>query len=141
MELLVPDPPIDLYDRAWPIMTLAESLPPARLLFDSARQGSVANSLLAGGVVICGAAVTNSVLANNVYVGEGSNVDEAVVLPGARVGSKCRLRRVIIDAGVVVPDGTIVDGTDEVTLLSLSRYPTSTSESHGQTTDELRTVA
>ncbi|MBV8803690.1 MAG: glucose-1-phosphate adenylyltransferase, partial [Sinobacteraceae bacterium] len=91
MELLVPEPPIDLYDRSWPITTSSEPLPPARLLFDSARQGSVANSLLAGGVVIRGAAITNSVLASNVQVGEGSTVDEAVVLTGARIGSNCRL--------------------------------------------------
>jgi glucose-1-phosphate adenylyltransferase len=108
MELLVPEPPIDLYDPAWPIMTLPEPLPPARLLFDSARQGSVANSLLAGGVVIRGAAVTNSVLSSNVQIGAGSTLDEAVVLPGARIGSNCRLRRVIIDAGMQIPDGTVV---------------------------------
>jgi glucose-1-phosphate adenylyltransferase len=113
MELLVPEPPIDLYDPAWPIITLAEPLPPARLLFDSARQGSVANSLLAGGVVIRGAAVTNSVLSSNVQIAAGSTLDEAVALPGARIGSNCRLRRVIIDAGMRIPDGTVVGaGTD-----------------------------
>src|SRR5262249_29627609 len=100
MELLLPQPPIDPYDRARPIMTLPEPLPPARLIFDSARQGYVANSLLAGGVVVRGAQVTNSVLASDVYVSEGSSLDEAVVLPGARIGSNCRLRRVIVDAGV-----------------------------------------
>jgi glucose-1-phosphate adenylyltransferase len=135
MELLVPDPPIDLYDRKWPIVTLAEPLPPARLLFDSARQGSVANSLLAGGVVICGAAVTNSVLASNVHVCEGSSLDEAVVLPGARIGARCHLRRVIIDAGVVVPDGTLIDGIDEVTLLAM---PPRAAQA---TSDEIRSVA
>jgi len=118
MELLVPEPPIDLYDRSWPIMTSAESLPPARLLFDSARQGSVANSLLAGGVILRGAAVTNSVLAGNVQVETGSAVDEAVVLPNARIGSGCQLRRVIVDEGVTIPDGTVIDGFDEVTLIS-----------------------
>jgi len=124
MELLVPEPPLDLYDPAWPIMTLSEPLPPARLLFDSARQGSVANSLLAGGVVIRGAAVTNSVLSSNVRIGEGSSVAEAVVLPGARIGSNCRLRRVIIDEGMEVPDGTVVGADSDaggqlpVTLLA-----------------------
>jgi len=112
MELLVPEPPIDLYDPAWPILTLPETLPPARLLFDSARQGSVANSLLAGGVVIRGAAVTNSVLSSNVRIGEGSSLDEAVVLPGARIGANCCLRRVIIDADTQIPDGTSVGAGD-----------------------------
>jgi glucose-1-phosphate adenylyltransferase len=140
MELLVPEPPIDLYDPAWPILTLSEPLPPARLLFDSARQGSVANSLLAGGVLIRGAAVTNSVLSINVRIGEGSTLDEAVVLPGARIGSNCQLRRVIIDADTQVPDGTVVGaGTpvgEELAVTLLTRDSFLTPEA-----TELRSVA
>jgi glucose-1-phosphate adenylyltransferase len=108
MELLAPDPPIELYDPAWPILTQTEQLPPAKLLYDSGRHGSVANSLLSGGVVLRGATVTNSVLSSNVHVGDGTLIDEAVVLPNVRIGANCRLRRVIIDAGVEIPDGTSV---------------------------------
>jgi glucose-1-phosphate adenylyltransferase len=143
MELLLPEPPIDLYDPGWPIMTLPEPLPPARLLFDSARQGSVANSLLAGGVIIRGAAVTNSVLSSNVRIGEGSTLDEAVVLPGARIGSNCRLRRVIIDADTHVPDGTVVgagttDHGEEPSVTLLARDSFVIPEPAG---GELRSVA
>jgi glucose-1-phosphate adenylyltransferase len=106
MELLLPEPPIELYDPTWPIITLPEQLPPAKLLYAYGRHGFVANSLLAGGVVVSGATVTNSVLSGNVHVHEGTLIDEAVVLPGARIGSNCKLWRVIIDAGVEVPDGT-----------------------------------
>jgi ADP-glucose pyrophosphorylase len=116
--LLVPRPPIDLYDPSWPVVTAAERLPPARLLFESGRQGCLANSLLGGGVVVHGAQVTNSVLSSNVLVADGSALDEAVVLPGARVGANCRLRRVIIDAGVEIPDGTVIGAGQRVTLLS-----------------------
>jgi glucose-1-phosphate adenylyltransferase len=108
MELLAPVPPIELYDPAWPIHTRAETLPPAKLLLDSARHGFVSNSMLAGGVVIRGATVTNSVLSPGVHVGEGSHLDEAVVLPNARIGANCKLRRVIIDSGMEIPDGTCI---------------------------------
>jgi glucose-1-phosphate adenylyltransferase len=108
MDLLSAEPPIQLYDPAWPILTQPEQLPPAKLLYDSGRHGFVANSLLSGGVLVRGATVTNSVLAGNVSVAEGSLVDEAVVLPNARIGSNCRLRRVIVDAGLEIPDGTCV---------------------------------
>jgi len=108
MDLLTPEPPIQLYDPAWPILTQPEQLPPAKLLYDSGRHGFVANSLLSGGVLVRGATVTNSVLAGNVCVAEGSLVDEAVILPNARIGANCRLRRVIIDTGLDIPDGTCV---------------------------------
>jgi glucose-1-phosphate adenylyltransferase len=134
MELLAAEPPIELHDPAWPILTLPEQLPPARLLYSPGRQGFVANSLLAGGVVIRGATVTNSVLAGNVHVGEGTLLDEAVVLPGARIGANCRLWRVIVDAGVEIPDGVSVGwqmapsaesirSAARVTLLSQSWTP------------------
>jgi glucose-1-phosphate adenylyltransferase len=119
MELLVPEPPIELYDPAWPILTSPEQLPPARLLNGAGRYGSVANSLLAGGVVVRGATVTNSVLAGNVHVSEGTVLDEAIVLPGARIGANCRLRRVIIDAGMEIPDGVSAGWLPAATMDSI----------------------
>jgi glucose-1-phosphate adenylyltransferase len=136
MELLAAEPPIELHDPAWPILTLPEQLPPARLLYGPGRHGFVANSLLAGGVVIRGATVTNSVLAGNVHVAEGTLLDEVVVLPGARIGANCRLWRVIVDAGMEIPDGVSVGwqmappvesmrSAARVTLLSHSWTPPS----------------
>jgi glucose-1-phosphate adenylyltransferase len=145
MELLSPHPPIELYDPAWPIITLPEQLPPAKLLYASGRHGFVANSLLAGGVVVKGATVTNSVLAGNVHVEEGTLIDEAVVLPNARIGANCKLRRVIIDAGMEIPDGCTVGWQPtspvesvrtggRVTLLSRSWSPS-------RAEDDIRSVA
>jgi glucose-1-phosphate adenylyltransferase len=144
MELLAPEPPIELYDPAWPILTLPEQLPPAKLLYTSGRQGFVANSLLAGGVVIRGATVTNSVLAGNVHVAEGTLLDEAVVLPGARIGSNCRLRRVIIDAGMEIPDGVSVgwQPTSPVETMRTSGRVTLLSQSWSPPVDDtMRSVA
>jgi len=146
MELLSPEPPIELYDPGWPIITLPEQLPPAKLLYASGRHGFVANSLLAGGVLVRGATVTNSVLAGNVHVNEGTLIDEAVVLPNARIGQNCKLRRVIIDAGTEIPDGTSVGWQPtspvesvrtggRVTLLSRNWSPP------GVEDDDIRSVA
>ncbi len=144
MELLSAQPPIELYDPSWPIITLPEQLPPAKLLYASGRHGFVANSMLAGGVVVQGATVTNSVLAGNVHVDEGTFLDEAVVLPNARIGANCKLRRVIVDAGMEIPDGTSVGWQPtspvesvrtggRVTVLSQSGSPA--------VADEIRSVA
>ena len=85
MELLASDPPIDLYDPTWPILTHAEPLPPARVLCDG-RRGEVTNSMLANGTVVGAAQVSSSVLASNVHVGDDCFIEEAVILPGARIG-------------------------------------------------------
>lgn len=108
MELLAANPPLDLYDASWPIRTLPETLPPAKLAEDGGRRGFVASSMLSGGTVVGCATVTRSVLSPNVRIGDGTVLDESVVLPGARIGANCRLRRVIVDAGVDVADGTVV---------------------------------
>jgi glucose-1-phosphate adenylyltransferase len=108
MELLATNPPLDLYDPAWPIHTHSEVLPPAKVESTSGRRGFVGSSLLAAGSVVGCSTVTSSVLATGVRVGDGSMLDEAVVLPNARIGSNCRLRRVIVDTGTEVPDGTVI---------------------------------
>ena len=125
MELLADPSPIDLFDPAWPIMTSRASLAPARLLGNRERSGNVSNSLLAGGVVVRGATVRNSVLSSDVRVEDATLIEDSVVLPGARIGARCELRRVVIDAGMSVPEGTVVGVTRgegaRVTLLSGSR--------------------
>jgi glucose-1-phosphate adenylyltransferase len=108
MELLAAKPCMDLYDPRWPIRTLPEALPPAKLAEDGGRRGFVASSMLSGGTIVGCSTVTRSVLSTNVRVGDGSMLDEAVVLPNARIGANCKLRRVIIDSGVDVPDGTVI---------------------------------
>ncbi|HEU4627712.1 MAG TPA: glucose-1-phosphate adenylyltransferase [Steroidobacteraceae bacterium] len=108
MELLAAKPPLDLYDTRWPIHTLAEALPPAKLAEDGSRRGSVVSSMIGGGAVVGCSTVTRSVLSTNVRVGDGSMLDEAIVLPNARIGADCKLRRVIVDSGVDVRDGTAI---------------------------------
>ena len=107
MELLESSPAMDLYDDAWPIHTMASVGAPARIADDAGRH-SVTNSLLASGTIVGRSSVSRSVLSTNVRVGDGSLLDEVVVLPGARIGSACKLRRCIIDSNVHVADGTVV---------------------------------
>jgi glucose-1-phosphate adenylyltransferase len=107
MELLEPTPAMDLYDEAWPIHTMASVGAPARISDDAGRH-AVTNSLLASGTVVGRSSVTRSVLSTNARVADGSLLDEVVVLPGARIGSGCKLRRCIVDSNVHVADGTVV---------------------------------
>jgi glucose-1-phosphate adenylyltransferase len=68
MELLADEPAMDLYDPDWPIWTMPEQLPPARLSSDGGHRAFVADSMLSGGVVIRGAVITNSVIGGNARV-------------------------------------------------------------------------
>ncbi len=143
MELLSPEPPIELYDPQWPILTHAQPLPPARLLLDASRPGSVCNSMLAGGVIVRGSTVNASVLCSNVHVSSGTILEESIVLPDARIGANCRLRRVIVDAGMEVPDGTVAGAASGQAAGSISAgrvaLLTRPSSTDGRT--DLRSVA
>jgi glucose-1-phosphate adenylyltransferase len=107
MELLDAKPAMDLYDEAWPIHTMATVGAPARIADDAGRH-AVTSSLLSSGTVVGRSSVTRSVLSSNVRVGDASVLDEVVVLPGARIGSGCKLRRCIVDSNVHVPEGSVV---------------------------------
>ena len=107
MELVYVDPELNIYDEEWPIWTYQLQRPPAKfVLDDDARRGTAINSLVAGGCIISGALVRESLLFSDVHVEERSVVQASVVLPHVTVGRNCIIRRAILDEGCVVPDGT-----------------------------------
>jgi glucose-1-phosphate adenylyltransferase len=109
---VVPD--LDLYDHTWPIWTYSEMNAPAKFVHDHpGRRGSAVASLVSGGCVVSGATVWRSLLFSNVRVNSYASVELGVVLPGVEVGRGARLRNVIIDRGVRIPEGLIV-GDDPV---------------------------
>lgn len=115
MDLTATIPELDLYDQSWPIWTDQPTLPSAKFVFDDeGRRGMAVDSLVAGGCIVSGALVRRSVLFTGARVHSFSEVDEAVILPGADVGRRCRLRKVVIDEGCHLPAGTVI-GVDPVT--------------------------
>jgi glucose-1-phosphate adenylyltransferase len=109
---VVPD--LDLYDRSWPIWTYSEMTPPAKFVHDyTGRRGTAVSSLVAGGCVVSGSNVWRSLLFNGVRINSYSSVQLGVILPDVVVGRHSRLMNVIIDRGVVIPEGLVV-GEDPV---------------------------
>ena len=107
MELVYVDPELNIYDEEWPIWTYQLQRPPAKfVLDDDTRRGTAINSLVAGGCIISGAQVRESLLFSDVHVEERSIVQASVVLPHVSVGRNCVINRAIIDEGCVIPDGT-----------------------------------
>ena len=102
-------PDLDLWDRAWPVWTYSESVPPAKFIHDEKdRRGVAISSMVSGGCIISGTEVRNSLLFTEVHTNSYAVLDHAVVLPYVTVNRHARLRRVVIDRGVVIPDGLVV---------------------------------
>jgi len=108
-------PELDLYDRTWPLWTYSEITPPAKFVHDiDGRRGSAVASLVSGDCIISGSSIHRSLLSTGVRAHSFSMLDEAVVLPYCHIGRGARLRRVVIDRGVVIPDGLVVGDDPEL---------------------------
>ena len=106
MELTRVIPELNMYDNLWPIWTYQEQLPPAKFVFnDIDRMGKATDSIVSGGCLISGSCVTNSVLFSNVRVHSYCEIEGAVILPNVVVNRHARLKNVVIDKGVHVPEG------------------------------------
>jgi glucose-1-phosphate adenylyltransferase len=109
MELVAPTPPLNLYDRRWPIWTFQEQLPPAKFVFDDdERRGQALDSMVAGGVIISGATVRHSVIFSSVRVNSFATVEHSVILPEVKVGRNAKLRKVIVDRACEIPEGAVI---------------------------------
>ena len=109
---IVPD--LDLYDNNWPIWTYGEITPPAKFVHDiEGRRGAAVSSLVSGGCIVSGAAVSRSLLFTGVRINSFTRVHEAVILPYVEIGRNVRLSKVVVDRGVIIPEGLVV-GEDPV---------------------------
>ena len=107
-------PELDLYDRSWPIWTYAEVTPPAKFVHDrDGRRGEAVTSLVSGGCIISGAAIRRSLLFTGVHVHSYARIENAVILPYAEVARGTRLKNVVIDRGVRIPEGMVVGEDSE----------------------------
>jgi glucose-1-phosphate adenylyltransferase len=114
MELIFVSPELNLYDAEWPIWTYQEQTPCAKFVLDEeGRRGIAINSMVAGGCIVSGAVIRESLLFFNVTVNERSEVFRSVVLPHVRIGRGCRISRAILDEGCSIPDGMVI-GEDAV---------------------------
>jgi glucose-1-phosphate adenylyltransferase len=105
MDLCTPRPALDLYDPRWPVRAVPSALGPAKVVGDAAgRAGQALNSLVSDGAVVRGGVVVNTILGHGVVVEPGAEVEDSVVLDGARVGRGARVRRAVVGMGAVIGD-------------------------------------
>jgi glucose-1-phosphate adenylyltransferase len=107
-------PELDLYDREWPIWTYSELAPPAKFVHDEdGRRGQAISSLVSGGCIISGASLRRSLLFTGVHIHSYASVENAVIMPYVMVGRSARLKNVVIDRGVNIPEGLVVGDDPE----------------------------
>ncbi len=118
------DPDLDLWDNNWPIWTYSELSPPAKFIHDEEnRRGHAISSMVAGGCIISGTQIRNSLLFTQVHTNSFSQLEEAVVLPRAVIGRHAHLRRCVVDRGVHIPEGLVVgqDPSDDAEFFEVSK--------------------
>jgi glucose-1-phosphate adenylyltransferase len=112
MDLLqYPHPTFDLYDKTWPIRTYQEQFPPARTISQEdlpAGDVQIINSLVSSGCIIKNSKVANSILSPDVVMEQGCEIYDSIIMEGARIQSDVKIKRSIIDKGVLVPRGARV---------------------------------
>ncbi len=106
MDLLKPIPPLNLYQHNWPIRTYQSQNPPLRAIpGTSGEKGVFINSLAAGGVVIEGGKVHDSIIFANVFIDDGAILRKAIIFDNVRIGAGAKLQNCIIDKRVNIPAG------------------------------------
>lgn len=102
-------PHLDLYDQDWPIWTYAEITPPAKFVHDiDGRRGSAVSSLVSGDCIVSGGSLARTLLSTGSRVHSYSELEDAVVLPDCTIGRGAKLKKVVLDRSVTIPDGLIV---------------------------------
>lgn len=107
-------PELDLYDNEWPIWTYSELTAPAKFIHnEEGRRGHAVSSMVSGGCIISGSRLDRCLLFTGVKTHSFSTLDGVVALPYVEINRNAQLRNVVIDRGVVIPQGLVV-GEDPV---------------------------
>ena len=104
MDLVSIHPIFNLYNRQWPIYTSGPPRPPSKFVFEGGEgTGHALNSMVSNGVIISGGTVRRSVASPGVVVDSQALVEGSVLMDDVRVGRGAIVRNAIIDKNVQIP--------------------------------------
>jgi glucose-1-phosphate adenylyltransferase len=116
MELVGPNPGINLYDFKHPIFHKPRHLPSPKFV-DGCHIHD--NAIIGDGSIVSGE-IISSVFSTRVRVGLGSVIKQSVILDNVQIGCDVRLTKVVIDKHSQIGDGVILgENLDE----EIRRYP------------------
>nr|MDJ0873454.1 glucose-1-phosphate adenylyltransferase [Gammaproteobacteria bacterium] len=97
-DVLGLEPLLDAFNPRWPIYSAKYPGPVAKIV-----SGEIRNSLLAGGTIINGASVRNSILRHEVFLEPDVVLEDCIIMDNVRVKRGARLKRVIVDRYNTIP--------------------------------------
>ena len=104
MDLVAPFPVFNLYNDRWPVYTMTRTLPPAKLVYDGDRGAPEVfdtHRSLCAGAIVSGARVHRAVVSPGVRVERGSFVENSILLDDVIIGEGAIVRNAVIDKNVV----------------------------------------
>jgi len=113
MDLVAVDPQLNLYDQTWPIRSYQPLLPPPKFVFnqrdgDPPRVGEAVDSVVGMGSILSGGRANRSVISRNVRINSWASVEDSILFDHVDIGRHAKIRRAIIDKGVIVPEGMTI---------------------------------
>jgi glucose-1-phosphate adenylyltransferase len=124
LALAQPLPPFNFFEPTAPIYTQDRYLPASKL-----NKCAIDHVVIGDGSILTDSALKHSVLGVRCYIGEGSVLEDAVVMgadfyetgdqlkenaasgrPNIGVGKGCRIKRAIVDKNARIGDGCVLDG-------------------------------
>jgi len=100
MDLMDHVEDIDVFGKGRRVFSNSNVYPPQYLDDDA----EVTHSMVSNGCTIYGK-VHHSIVGSGADVGEGSVVEDSILLPNAKIGKNCHIVRCIVNEGTVVKDG------------------------------------
>ena len=109
MDLRAVDPALNLYNREWRLRTAGYEDPPAKFTFDEeGRRGVGIDSIVAGGSILAGGSVKNSVIGRGCRIHAGAMIEDSIVFDNCDIGRRAKIKRAILDKNVRIPEGATI---------------------------------
>ncbi|MDX2006215.1 MAG: glucose-1-phosphate adenylyltransferase [Meiothermus sp.] len=104
MDLVQVTPEFDLFNPEWPMRAANFNSPPAKFVHEAgARVGQAFNSLIAGGTIVSGGTVRESVIFRRNRINSYALVEKSILLDEVEIGRYAKVKNAIIDKNVRIP--------------------------------------
>ncbi len=109
MDLIATLPIFNLYNTDWPIRSQSVNAPPAKFVRDAVgRIGNAIDSIVSLGSVLSGTHLERSVVGPGTLAAGGATITDSVLFDNVHLGQGARVHRAVLDKNVVLLDGATV---------------------------------